>query len=168
MDAALWGFLGTLVGAAASFLATYFSAKYAAKSQGEAAAKERAVREQLLQRETLIELQNELNNLLRANALIFMDDMKQALEGQPWPELVANVEAGEAARRAFSQVSVLNSRVTNDTVRIEVGKVRDLLNIALNAHDRNDAERRHKAAMLAGIDVIEKIGEEIRRSCIAV
>jgi hypothetical protein len=168
MDAALWGFLGTLVGAAASFLATYLSAKYAAKSQGEAAARERAIREQLLQRETLIELQNELNNLLRANAVIFMDDMRQAQQGMPWSQLVANVEAGEAARRAFAQVSVLTSRVTIDTVRSEVGKVRDLLNIALDASDHVEADRRHRAAMLAGIEVIEKVGAEIRSCGVAV
>lgn len=163
MDAALWGFLGTLVGAGASFLATYLTARYAAKSQGEAAAKERAIRERLLQRQTLIELQNELNNLLRANAMIFMEDMRQAQQGMPWSGLVANVEASEAARRAFAQVSVLSSRVAIDAIRSEVGKVRDLLNEALEAGDHVEVDRRHRAAMIAGIDVIEKVGEEIRR-----
>jgi hypothetical protein len=168
MDAALWGFLGTLVGAAASFLATYLSAKYAAKSQGEAAANERAIREQLLQRETLIEFQNELINLLRANAAIFMDYMRQAQQGMVWSQLVASVETDEAVRRAFAQVSVLTSRITTDTIRSEVGKVRDLLNKALDANDHVEADRRHRTAMLAGIELIKKVGEEIRRCSIAV
>lgn len=162
-DAALWGFLGTLVGAVVSFAATFLTAKNAANLQKEVAARESLVREQLMQRENYIELQIELNNLLRANAAIFVDDVERSKKGEAWPEIVTDADLSESARRAFAQVSMLNSRVTAHQVRQEVLNVRERLNFCLEARTYEEAHSRHQEAMIAGIDAIDRIGEEIRR-----
>lgn len=123
MEAALWGLLGTIVGALASIGTTWLSGRSAAALQREASSFERHERMRAFQRETLLALQDAFHEAMRMTARIFVEDHKIYGETGTWGRSAISAELDEASRNANRRLSILIERVANDVLRNELNDV---------------------------------------------
>ena len=76
MDAAIWGLIGTVVGAAASIVTTWLATRTSYRLQQDKLREERAKRASAFQRQTLIELQEEFHDALRLINRAHIEDLR--------------------------------------------------------------------------------------------
>jgi uncharacterized protein (DUF2235 family) len=89
MDSAIWGLIGTIVGAAASVITTWLTASNETKREQAARREERFERARDFQRQTLIELQDVLHDTVRLVSKAHHEDCMAAKNGQSWGKNVA-------------------------------------------------------------------------------
>lgn len=113
---AIWGLVGTAVGALASLGGTWLSGAHALKGQREAKREERAEAAKALQRDTLLAMQVALNDWLRQHMLADLEDETfYRTHGRSNPQLSQKLNADlHEANRMFS---MLVERVTDDRLR---------------------------------------------------
>jgi hypothetical protein len=162
MEAALWGLLGTIAGAAASIATTVIASRNAARLQSTAAAIEREEKARVFQRETLIELQDALHDELRAVALVYMADEAAYRESGAWGRRLLGEELNNRVHVAGRRTLLLSERVADDDLRGHIKSLRARLTELQMARDVAVAERAHEVAMSMGISVMEHIGQVLR------
>lgn len=162
MEAALWGLLGTIAGAAASIATTVIASRNAASLQSMAAATEREEKARAFQRETLIELQDALHDELRAVALVYMTDEAAYQESGTWGKKMLGEELNNRVHLAGRRTLLLSERVADDDLRGHIKSLRGRLTEVQMARDVAVAECAHAAAMDMGISVMEHIGQVLR------
>jgi hypothetical protein len=74
MESAIWGLIGTVVGALASIGTTWLTTISSSKLQKEKAQEDRLERANAFQRETLLELQEALHDTLRLVSRAYIQD----------------------------------------------------------------------------------------------
>jgi hypothetical protein len=84
VDAALWGFLGALVGAGTSIATTWVSNRHEATRQRQADSLERVERARAFQRDNLLELQDTLQNAMRFCGRMLHEDQMAFKRGGKW------------------------------------------------------------------------------------
>jgi Arc/MetJ family transcription regulator len=117
MEAAIWGLLGTLVGAIASIATTWMANHSTYKLQLEKARDERAVRASAFQRETLLELQEAVHDALRLINRAHIEDSKAHQATKEWGKNMLSDDINEGVRLAQRRVSILVERVADDHLR---------------------------------------------------
>ena len=162
MEAAFWGLLGTIAGAAASIATTVLASRNAATLQSAAAALEREEKSRAFQRETLIDLQDSVHDELRAVALLFMADEAAFRESGAWGRKLLGEELNTKVHLAGRRTLLLRERVADDELRDHIQSLRDLLTGVQMARDRVVAERVNADAMQMGTAVMEHIGKVLR------
>lgn len=162
MEAALWGFLGTIVGAAASIATTVIASRNATSLQSTAAALERKEKARAFQRDTLIELQDAVHDELRAVALVYMADEAAYRETHIWGRKMLGEELNNKVHLAGRRTLLLSERIADDNLREYLKSLRSLLTDVQMARDASQAERTHMAAMDMGTSVMEHIGTVLR------
>lgn len=162
MEAALWGLLGTIAGAAASIATTFIATRNAASLQTAAAKLEREEKARAFQRDTLIELQDAVHDELRAVALVYMADEVAYLEARTWGRKLLGEELNTRVHLAGRRTLLLSERIADNDLRSHLKSLRGLLTEVQMARDAAVAERAHKAAMNMGTSVMEHIGTILR------
>lgn len=162
MEAALWGLLGTVAGAAASIATTVISSRNAASLQSAAAILEREEKARAFQRDTLIELQDAVHDELRAVALVYMADYAAYRETSTWGRKMLGEELNNKVHLAGRRTLLLSERIANDDLRDHLKSLRSLLTEVQMASDAAIAERAHMAAIEMGTSVMEHIGTVLR------
>ncbi|KRW67436.1 hypothetical protein EA797_03960 [Stutzerimonas zhaodongensis] len=162
MEAALWGLLGTIAGAAASIATTVIASRNAASLQSAAAAHEREAKARAFQRDTLIELQDAVHDELRAVALVYMADEVAYRETGTWGRKMLGEELNNQVHFAGRRTLLLSERIADDNLRDHLKSLRGLLTEVQMAREAALAERTHMAAMNIGTSVMEHIGTVLR------
>tara|TARA_Y100000780_G_C13673711_1_gene413385 strand:- start:287 stop:802 length:516 start_codon:yes stop_codon:yes gene_type:complete len=162
MEAALWGLLGTIVGAAASIATTVIASKNAASLQFAAASHEREEQARAFQRDTLIELQDAVHDELRAITLLYMADEVAYRETGTWGRKMLGEELNNQVRLAGRRTLLLSERISDENLRDHLKCLRSLLTEVQMAREAALAESTHIAAMSMGISVMEHIGTVLR------
>lgn len=162
MEAALWGLLGTIAGAAASIATTVIASSNAASLQSAAATLEREEKARAFQRDTLIELQDAVHDELRAVALVYMADDAAYRETRTWGRKMLGEELNNKVHLAGRRTLLLTERIADDELREHLTSLRGLLTQVQMARDPGVAERAHMAAMDMGTSVMEHIGTVLR------
>lgn len=162
MEAALWGLLGTIAGAAASIATTVIASRNAASLQSAAATLEREEKARAFQRDTLIELQDAVHDELRAVALVYMADDAAYRETRTWGRKMLGEELNNKVHLAGRRTLLLTERIADDELREHLTSLRGLLTQVQMARDPGVAERAHMAAMDMGTSVMEHIGTVLR------
>jgi hypothetical protein len=118
MTAAIWGFLGTAIGAGASIIATLISRKHEQKLKNQEISYQDKLRMKLFQQETLLKLQETLKEAMGlAEQILHIHKEKLALGqntffmGEAYDELV------EKSRLAGAELQVLCERVQDEHLR---------------------------------------------------
>jgi len=120
MDSAVWGIVGTAVGALASIGTTWLSNRHAQKLQTLTSLRERQERFNAFQRETLIDLQEALHDALRLATQAHLEDEAAFHAGGTWNENVLSEDVNEGVRIAQRRVAILAERVADEKLRTEV------------------------------------------------
>lgn len=163
MDAALWGFIGTVLGACVAIVATVLSNRNARLLQQQSEAFEQAERGRTFQRENLLSVQETLQDAMRSVAKAFHDDEMAAREGVPWGTRLFGDELSEANRRANARLSALTERIADDSLRAAVKSFHLLLNRPTFAKSNAEAAASLNRVMNAHDQLMAELGVVLRR-----
>lgn len=166
MEAAFWGFIGTLVGAiagaGASIVTTVITSRNAARLQREANSLERQERAREFQRETLLQVQDALQDAMRLMVRANLEDVKAFHSGGEWGKNYLGKELDQEVLLANRRMSLLVERIADDSLRSGLKIVNALLNQPGRAKSEAEAERGVHDAAAAGAKVMEHLGEVLR------
>jgi hypothetical protein len=160
---AVWGFIGTLVGALASIGTTYITGRNAVILQTVTAERARDEQNRILQRETLLNLQDAVSDTLRLVARAHLEDRQAYRAGTSWGRNMLGEDIDEAMRISFRRVSLLTARVADDSLRQSVKGALAIADGVSHAADEKSAMHQFSLAMEAGGAIMESIGDCLRK-----
>lgn len=118
IDAAIWGLLGTAVGALASIGTTWISARNAKSIETEMARAQRIESAREYQRKTAIELQEALYNHARNSALVLLEKRRRERAKADGIEREDQSDSKqEEMRQSGLAISILRERISNEAIR---------------------------------------------------
>ncbi|WP_140805383.1 hypothetical protein [Rhodanobacter glycinis] len=162
MAAALWGFIGTLVGALASIGATWLSNRQASSLQASASMLARIEARRVFQRDTLLELQEAVLDLMRLIAQGDSEDRAAHRKTGVWGKQLLTPEVNEGQRLANRRLTVLVQRVADDALRSELKTFHSALSKITLASSAEESEHAFKTLSGHLTQVMEHLGAELR------
>src|SRR5262245_44774168 len=141
MDGAVWGLLGTIVGAFASIATTFIAGRHAFNLQRRTSLFERLEKHRTFQRDTLLELQEAVHEALRMVARGYFEDLKALQAGTEWAHAMVSDEVDQGILTANRKVTILIQRVADDELRAELQAVAAVITSVSMAKSRADCER---------------------------
>jgi hypothetical protein len=139
VSSAVWGFIGTLVGALAALGATYLQQSHASKREREASKRQAEERKHAFQRDTVLELQEVLAGLARLHAgLHHHSEMEWRKSGQ-WGRSQLPDDINEGVLTEAVRVVMLAERIDDDDLRQSLRTFTDALAGLSVMRDRNEA-----------------------------
>lgn len=162
MEPAVWGLIGTIVGAISSLLATYLTNVHSRRLSADLRAQERLDKFQEFQRETLLELQGAIHEVARTTFLLHLEDSKSLISGVSWGAAVMPDKLADEDRVARGRVALYVERVADDQVRGMVKQLMMETHAAFLATSKAEADRLQEKISLTRKKVMEAIGEVLR------
>lgn len=162
MEAALWGFLGTLVGAGASIATSWINNRDETVRQQQADSLERIERARAFQRDNLLKLQQTLQDAMRFCARVLHEDRIAFRQSGEWGKALLSEEVSEGSRENNAKLMALTERVANDAVRAAVKSLQARLATYHTARSEAQAESVFNDATDAYLSLTERIGESLR------
>lgn len=163
MDAAIWGLIGTIVGALASIGTTWLASRGAHTLQQEKSREDRAERASAFQRQTLLDLQEAIHDALRLVNRAHIEDSEAHRQTKEWGNNMLSDEVNEGIRLAMRRVSILVERVADDELR---SRVKSLMSgatqVLLSCNEQESRFYIDKTSDDAG-QVFEGVGAVLRR-----
>lgn len=163
MDTAIWGLVGTIVGAIASIATTWLATLSAHRLEDNRSKTERSERANSFQRQTLIDLQEAIHDALRLVSRAHDEDREAYRATKEWRKNMLSEEVNEGSRLAMRRVAILVARVADDDLR---GKVKVLMQgvaQCLLSPSEQDARLRFNKMVELSVSVFEEIGTTLRR-----
>ncbi len=143
MDAATWGFIGTLVGAvvgaSASILTTVISGRNSAYLQKNTDTLERVERARSFQRSNLIELQDSLLDAMRFIGRAYVEDTMASKKNGEWGKSLLSKEVNQGILLSTRKLAILTERVSNDELRSDLKGLRQLMAQCLGASSESES-----------------------------
>ena len=125
MEAAAWGFIGTLVGALASIGTSWLATRAAVSAQREKVELDWRVQHKEFQVKAVTELQEVLGDFVRSTGKIrHVDEMREA-HGHAGKPLPVDEDLSEQHAQLLRRISVLVARVDDQAARDAVMSVRN-------------------------------------------
>ena len=167
MDAAVWGFIGVVVGGIVTGLATigveWVRSNHESTLDRDKRVDNRRLALEEFQRNTLVELQRALLDQARAEAEFFMHRLRATKEGAGhWSAIRIPDELDERNRALNQTVSTLTTRVVDDEVRQMVEALSRGYFAGLTAASSDEAERAFNGTTQLLKDIQDRTGELIR------
>jgi gas vesicle protein len=163
VNAAVWGLIGTIVGAAASIATTWIAARSSNELQRERLREEREDRTSLFQRQTLLELQEAIHDALRLVCQAHLEDLHAHRSNKEWRKNMLTEEVDEGIRLAQRRVSILVERIASDDVRTSVKSLMSAATKVLFASSELESHLLLKTTNEAAEPVFELLGTTLRR-----
>ena len=162
MDTALWGFLGTIIGAGASIATSWISNRHEIMRQMQVDSLERIERARAFQRDNLLELQQIIQDAMRFSARIMHEDAMAFKRSGKWGANLLGEEINEGSRAANARLMALTVRVADDEVREAISSMRDMLTNCQSAESKEKADITHRGVAEAYPLLMERIGKTLR------
>lgn len=162
MEAAAWGFVGTLVGALASIGTSWIANRNARLLQSAKLQDDRAERAKAFQRETLIALQDNVLDVLRLYVRAHIELVESNRESGQWRQSMLSQEVNEGLLSANRRVAVLVERVSDESVRAKVRALQSLASDGVLAQSADAAEAINMRIANELQPLQEKIGVVLR------
>jgi hypothetical protein len=165
MEAAVWGVIGTIVGAGTSIATTYLTNRNAATLQSNANSVQRLENQRAFQRQTLLEIQDAFHDSIRLFARAHLEQVADFKRSGTWGRGMLPDEINEDLRLANRKVGLLLERVADDTVRETVKVVMAEANTILLAESREDSGALLNNLTISGNVAIARMGKLFRTLC---
>lgn len=164
LNPAVWGLVGTLVGAAASVGTTWIANAHSARLETQRARDARAEVARTFQRQTLIDLQDFVHALARQAADNFIKCEDAYREGREWGDDFSSDRDRVSSERheRFHRGSILIQRVSNDALRRRIASFVNAVSDCMHAEDELSATTRIKRVEIEFFEVSDAIGEVLR------
>ena len=166
---ALWGFIGTVIGATTSIIATKINTKNMNKLQQNIELAKKQERHNEFQCENLKKIQEELIYNVRLIFEVHLSDTNYYTENpsvnnRPFVKEPLNTKL----RKSMQQLSILNERIGNDELRIKIDNYRKLLFEIVRASSKSDSEIAITNITNSFEVLHSDIGTQIRKSYIKI
>jgi hypothetical protein len=166
MDAAVWGFVGVVVGGLITGLVTIRAESIRADKEASLDSAKRQDDRRLsldhFQRETLLELQEALHDAARATSRIFMAHIAAEKEQGQWVWIKVGDDLSEFDRASRQRLQTLKTRVADDEVRATVDALVSSQLAMFNASNATAADEASLVAAQLTNKLIEQTGALIR------
>lgn len=162
MDAAIWGLLGTVVGALASIGTAWLAAHTASQRETEKLRVEQLERSNAFQRQTLIDLQDAIHDSMRLVHRGFLEDKHSQSQGGAWGKALLPETLDENLRIASRRVAILVERVSNDTLREQLKQLMQVSTQVLLAVSEQEASSKLEKLGTNATQVLEVVGATLR------
>ncbi|MGF1878097.1 hypothetical protein L4D77_22655 [Photobacterium frigidiphilum] len=156
MDAMTWGFVGTVVGATASIATTAITNWNTFKISQNTKIQDREERARVFQRETLLELQVEARNYVRACGQVYRADTKSFKDTGKWGAVLPE-GLSDNLLELNAKTSMLIQRVSNDELRSNLSSFKSISTKCQMAKDEYEAG----AYYLEYVELYEKVSEQL-------
>lgn len=163
MDAAIWGLLGTIVGALASIATTWLAGRGSYRLQQEKSRDERAERASVFQRQTLLDLQEAIHDALRRVNRAHIEDRRAHHAAKEWGKNMLSEEVNEGIRLAQRRVSLLVERVSDDDLRMNVKSLVSGATKVLLSRSEQESQFHLNKTAVDSEQVFERLGTVLRR-----
>lgn len=162
MEAALWGLIGTIIGAITSIITSFLAFKNQAWLHKQGIEQERDAQRRDFQRKTLLELQDVMHDLMRLTTQGHLEDVRAHLLGGEWGKNLLNEEISEGQRLSRRKLIILIERVADNKLREHLKEV----NLALYSHFNTPSMEHAEAEMHDSAHKVTKVmkhlGEVLR------
>ena len=167
MDAATWGFIGTLVGAvvgaSASILTTLISSRNSARLQEEADTLERLERVREFQRNNLLELQDSLSQNMRLIGRVHLEDVESFQKSSSdLRSSFLSEELNQELMVSNHKVALLTERIADDTLRENLKELRHKMTDVLMAKSETESREMLKIASTRFEQFMVQLGVVLR------
>lgn len=166
MEAASWGFIGTLVGAvvgaSASVITTTINSRNAVRLHRMNSELERDERARAFQRETLLSTQEVIQDLMRLMARAHIADTEAFRQSGQWGRNMLEEDLNEASLLANRKMTALVERVSDDSLRNMLKALHgDVSNVG-QSRSREEAEFAFNAVAPSFEAVMIQLGTKLR------
>jgi hypothetical protein len=162
MESAVWGLIGTIVGALASIGTTWLSGRHSLALQEQATSLDRVEQARAFQRQNLLELQDALHDALRLVGRAHFEDLASFSKGGEWGRSLLSEEVDEGFRIAQRKVLILIERVADDDLRSRLKKTMQSTGNVMFAQNQPESVAALKAVSGMTQDTLEQIGRVLR------
>ena len=162
MESAVWGLIGTVIGAFTSIATTWLSSNNLSRLQKEKAIEEREERANAFQRETLLELQDAVHEVIRLEHRAYFEDCMSLRAGITWSKATLSDELNESKRLAKRRVALLVERVAEEDVRKEVKALMKSASLVTLANAQDEANALLESCTSDSIQMFETLGTALR------
>lgn len=163
MYAAVWGLLGTLVGAFASMATTWLTTRSSYLLQQEKTREERGQIARAFQQQTLLDLQEAIHDALRLVTRAHIEDSKAAIATGQWGKSRISDDLDEEIRLAHRRVSLLVERVADTNLRMQVKALMSHVAEVLFSSSEREADHHLSESYKEAGRAIEAIGTVLRQ-----
>lgn len=162
MESALWGLIGTVVGALASLLTTHLTFKNQAWLHRQSIAEDRHAKRSSFQKKVLLELQDVIHDLMRLIAQGHFEDVKAHRDGGDWGHNYLSKDVSEGQRLSRRKLVILIERVADDNLRIALKEVNRLLAVDVISESEREADAHIQRSAHQVLLLMEHIGRVLR------
>lgn len=164
VDSAVWGLIGTGVGALASIGTTWLTNSNASKLEDDRNKALRMETAREFQRKTLIELQEATLSLTRLVTKAHLHDRKAFSGGAHWRDVLLPEALSNDISDAFRLVTLLTQRVSDEPLRLRLKKFTEDAGNCLHAQDPETATYLWQHLGGEYTSMIESLGEVLRKN----
>ncbi|WP_021025423.1 hypothetical protein [Comamonas sp. B-9] len=140
MDAAAWGFIGTLVGALTSIGTTWIASTVSRNMQSDKQKEERREKAKDFQRTTLLDLQESIHDVERMFRKVHYEQFKEFAKTDKWGGVRLTDETVQRRSVAVRNTTILLERVENTEIRDGIRSFMQTISKQLALKDLHDAE----------------------------
>ena len=162
MESAIWGLVGTIVGALASIGISWISNRTASSLQAARVHHERLEVASAFQRQTLIDVQESIHDALRLVHRVYFEDYQAYRTTQQWESSLLPAALSEELRLAMRKVSILVERIADDPLRSQIKTLMCRTTQAQLASSEADARLRLAKTGADAQQTLEQIGTVLR------
>lgn len=162
MGTAVWGLIGTVVGAIASIGAAWLAAHSTSGREFAKLQADRTDRAHAFQRQNLIDLQDALHDYMRLLYLAHLHDKAAYSVGAAWGTILLEDGLDAELRIANRRVSILIERISSDALRAGVKKLMGSATRVLLAKSEEASSLGIQQIGLCAIELFERLGSTLR------
>jgi hypothetical protein len=129
MESAVWGLIGTIVGALVSIIKTWISSRSAFNLQNQVSSLEQLEKDRSFQRDTLLELQDALHDVARMSARLYFEDVALYKKSNEWGKSYSSNDVNEGLMLANRRMSILIARVADNQLRSELKEIMKIITV---------------------------------------
>ncbi len=162
MESAVWGLIGTIVGALASIGTSWIAARTSSNLQKRSNVLERLENARAFQRESLIALQDALNDCLRMTSRAHFEDKVSFAQSGKWGSGLLSEEVNEGILLTRRRVFILIERIANDNLRAELKALMGVSSELIASQNGTQAEALFVRMTDTGNKALENLGSVLR------
>lgn len=164
MENAIWGLIGTLVGALTSILTTYLNSKNSMKIQNEQTKSKREEKQSDFQKSNLLKLQELLYNNIRLLTKVYLEDLENYKQNKNWIDSRITKDLDTSVGDSVREIWIYIERTEDTELRNTAKEYANNFSKTLLAKEKNQADFKYMNMMNNFTPLMEQLGEVLRKT----
>tara|TARA_B100001245_G_C22706235_1_gene343886 strand:+ start:203 stop:697 length:495 start_codon:yes stop_codon:yes gene_type:complete len=163
MENAIWGLIGTIIGALTSILTTYLNSKNSLKIQTELEKSKREEKQSDFQKQNLLNLQELLYKNIRLFSKAHLKDLENYTKNNRWTDSRLSEELDESLGNSVREIWIYIERIEDEKFRNEAKEYARNFGAVMMAKEKDEAEFANRKMLENFISLMEELGKTLRR-----